>query len=223
MKSNHNLSYTLFLFLVVICAWFGIALQLITAIPNYLAAGKTIARALVLFFSYFTILTNLIVAVTTSAALFFPTSKFGAFCTKPATITAVTLYIVVVGLVYNIVLRPLYHPQGWAKVADETVHSVVPVLHLMYWLLFAPKGHIQWKTALSWLIYPFIYLIYCFVHGMLTSYYPYPFIDVNKIGYAGFWLNSFYMLLLFLFLSFALIGTDRWLGKKDKAVFSAKV
>lgn len=221
MNNNRSASYTLFLLLVAVCAWFGVVLQLAIAIPNYLANGKTLARALVLFFSYFTILTNLMVAITTSAALLFPQSKFGQFCTKSSTITAVTLYIVVVGLVYNFVLRPLYHPQGWDKVADETVHSVVPLLHIIYWLRFASKGSIPWKAAVSWLIYPLIYFIYCFVHGMLTGYYPYPFINVNKIGYAGFWLNSFYMLLLFLFLSFALIALDRWLGKRNDRVMAA--
>jgi len=113
MNPKRTLMHTLFLLLIVVCAWLGMVLQFVTVIPDWLQQGKTMSDSLIQFFSYFTILTNLMIAVTSSAALFLPHSKFGNFCTKSATITAVALYIIVVGLVYNLVLRPLYHPQGW--------------------------------------------------------------------------------------------------------------
>jgi hypothetical protein len=124
--------------------------------------------------------------------------------------------------VYNVVLRSLYHPRGWGKVADEIVHSVVPMLCIIHWLTFIPKGSIQWKHAINWLIYPTLYLAYTLVHGFTSGYYPYPFMDVNTVGYGGFWLNSFYLFLLFLLLSFVLIGVDKYLGrKKDKKLIAA--
>lgn len=216
MNTGRTLTHTLFLLLVVICAWLGIILQYVTAIPNYLEHDKSLGRAHVLFLSYFTILTNLVVAVTTSFILLFSYSKPGRFCSKSAPVTAVTLYIVVVGLVYNLVLRPLYHFQGLTKIADEIVHSVVPLLVLIYWLIFTVKGRLQWTDTIMWLVYPLLYLVYTFLHGMFTGYYPYPFIDVNEIGDTGFWLNSLYMLLLFLFLSFVLIGINKILGRKKE-------
>jgi len=222
MNTNRTLSHTLFLLLLALCAWLGVILQFVTIIPDWLQQGKTMSDSLIQFFSYFTILTNLMVAVTTSAALLLPHSGFGSFCAKPATITAVALYIIVVGLVYNLVLRPLYSPQGWGRVADETVHSVVPLLSVIYWLSFSAKGAVKWKNAINWLIYPLVYLIYTFVHGIFSNYYPYPFMDVKVIGYTGFWLNSFYLLLLFLLLSFVLIGIDKFLTKrKDRQLIAA--
>lgn len=202
------------MWLIVICAWAGIVLQLVTNVPLWMQNGKPLSESLVKFFSYFTILTNLLVAVTTTFALFLPYSNIGRLCNKPGTITAITVYIVVVGLVYNVVLRPLYHPQGWAKVADELVHSVVPVLYLFYWLLFATKGNIKWSSAFQWLFYPLLYLIYTFFHGWVTHYYPYPFLDVTNIGYTGFWLNSFYMTLLFVGLNVIMIAIDKAIAKK---------
>src|SRR4051794_2353128 len=213
MNTNRTFSHTLFLLLLAVCAWLGVILQFVTIVPDWLQQGKAMSDSLIQFFSYFTILTNLMVAVTSSAALLLPHSRFGSFCAKPLTITAVALYIIVVGLVYNLVLRPLYHPQGWGRVADEIVHSAVPLLYVIYWLSFAAKGAVQWKNAISWLIYPLLYLIYTFLHGLVSHYYPYPFMDVKVIGYGGFWLNSFYLLLLFLFLSFVLIGIDKLLGR----------
>lgn len=214
MHTNRSLPHTILLIFIAVCAWFGVILQFATIVPGWLQQGKSMSESLVQFFSYFTILTNLMVAITTSAALLFPHSAFGKFCAKPSTITAVTLYIVVVGLVYNTVLRPLYHPQGWAQVADETVHSAVPMLYVIYWLFFALRGVLYWTNAIYWLLYPLLYLLYTFTHGAVSGYYPYPFMDVKAIGYTGFWLNSFYLLLLFLFLSFVLIGVYKLVMKK---------
>ncbi|TKK66397.1 hypothetical protein FC093_17650 [Ilyomonas limi] len=216
MNPKRTLSHTLLLLLIAVCAWLGVILQFATYIPAWMKEGKTLSTSLVLFFSFFTILTNLIVAIATTYTLLLPHTKSGRFCAKPATITAITLYIIVVGLVYNIILRSLYHPQGWGKVADEIVHSAVPLLYVIYWLTFATKGSIQWKHAISWLIYLMLYLAYTLVHGAASGYYPYPFMDVNKIGYTGFWLNSFYLSLLFLFLSFVLIGIDKYWSRKNK-------
>jgi hypothetical protein len=222
MNPKRNLFHTLFLLLIVVCAWLGMILQFVTVIPDWLHQGKTMSDSLVHFFSYFTILTNLMIAVTSSAALLLPHSRFGGFCAKPATITAIALYIIVVGLVYNLILRPIYHPQGWGRVADEIVHSVNPSLYVIYWLSFAAKGSVKWKNAINWLIYPLLYLVYTFLHGVVSSYYPYPFMDVKVIGYTGFWLNSFYLLLLFLFLSYVLIGIDKLLGRrKEKQLIAA--
>jgi len=222
MNTNRTLSHTLFLILLALCAWLGVVLQFVTIVPDWLQQGKTMSASLIQFFSYFTILTNLIIAVTTTAALLFPHSGFGSFCSRASSITAVNLYNIVVGLVYNLVLRPLYNPQGWGRVADEMVHSVVPALYVIYWLSFTAKGAVKWKNAINWLIYPLVYLIYTFVHGMFSSYYPYPFMDVKVIGYTGFWLNSFYLLLLFLLLSYLLIGIDKLSGRrKEKPLIAA--
>ena len=102
------------------------------------------------------------------------------------------------------------------------VHSVAPLLYVIYWLSFTAKGIVEWKNAFNWLIYPLLYLVYTFLHGLVSGYYPYPFMDVKVIGYTGFWLNSFYLLLLFLFLSYVLIGIDKLLGRrKEKQLIAA--
>lgn len=215
MHTSRTITHTVLLLLIAAAAWLGVILQFVTIIPDWLQQGKTWTNALVLFFSYFTILTNLMVAVVTSCVLVLPHSRVRRFCAKPSVVTAVTLYILVVGLVYNLELRPLNHPQGWARVADELVHSVVPILYVMYWFFFAVKGTLHWSNAMNWLIYPLLYLIYTFLHGYVTAYYPYPFLEVEKVGYDGFWISTFFMLLVFLFLSFLLIGIDKLVAKRN--------
>ena len=63
--------------------------------------------------------------------------------------------IAVVGLAYSILLRHLWHPEGWQFVADELLHDVMPLLFLAYWWLCVPKGTLRLKHLPLWLIYPY--------------------------------------------------------------------
>lgn len=219
MNRQRTSLHVLILTLLFLCAWIGLALQSNTVIPGLLHEGKTIGGAVIQLWSYFTITTNTIIAVTVTCALLFPNSHWGRNCAKPETITAIAVYIIVVGLVYNLILRPLSHFTGWDKMGNELVHSAVPTLYIIYWLVYATKGSIKWSSAYKWLLYPFLYLVYTFIRGMITDWYPYPFMDVKNIGYTGFWLNSFYLLMLFVTLNLALISLDKTLAKRrDKRV-----
>ena len=86
---------------------------------------------------------------------------------------------------YNLVLRFLWDPQGWQLVADELLHTVIPLLFLLYWFLFVKRRNLYWKDAFLWLIYPFVYLLYVFFRGAITGLYPYPFIDVPALDITG--------------------------------------
>lgn len=214
MAQQRTLPHFLLLVLIVLCAYAGLVLQFSTLSHTLLSQGKTWLQCIVQFFSYFTVTTNTLVAVTTTIALCAPQTKWGRRCAKPSAITAIAVYIVVVGLVYNIVLRPLSHLQGWNRVGDELVHSAVPLLYTSYWLGFATKGSVMISRSVRWLLYPFLYLVYTFVHGTMANWYPYPFMNASEIGYGGFWLNSFYLLLLFILLNILFISIDKWLAKR---------
>ena len=208
--------------LICVCAWAGVVLQFLTLSHTLLSQGKTWLQCLVQFFSFFTITTNTLVAITTTIALCAAQTKWGIACKKPAAITAIAVYIVVVGLVYNILLRPTNKLQGIDSFGNELVHSVVPLLYTIYWLAFATKGSVTWRSWLRWLLYPFVYLVYTFVHGMITNWYPYPFVNVNEIGYRGFWLNCLYLLLLFILLNLLFISIDKWLAKRIAPLYNEK-
>ena len=44
---------------------------------------------------------------------------------------------------------------------------------------------LRWKDAVAWLAYPGVYLVYILARGAVSGLYPYPFVDVNVLGYAG--------------------------------------
>ncbi len=199
-----------FFAIIAIVGWFAVVLQLYLIIINRVVSlSETIVR----FFSFFTIQTNILVAVCFTFLWLKPKSKCGLFFSKPKNTTAITLYITIVGLVYNAILRFLWAPTGSQKVVDELLHLVIPILVLLYWILFVPKKTLEFKDIFPWLIFPAVYLVYTLVRGAFFSFYPYPFIDVILLGYDKVLINSFFMLLAFLFFGTLFIS----IGKIKKA------
>jgi hypothetical protein len=110
----------------------------------------------------------------------------------------------VVGIVYQVALRRVWEPTGMQKAVDEILHSVIPLLTLMYWLIYAQDKDIQVRAVLSWMIYPVIYLIFVIVRGILSGFYPYPFLNIPEIGVVQTIINVF-LILVFAILLFMLL------------------
>ena len=194
---------TLFCAMISIVGWFAVLLQLYLIIINRVASlPETIVR----FFSFFTIQTNILVAICFTCLWLVPKSNWGLFFSKAKNATAITLYILIVGLVYNVILRFLWAPTGSQKIVDELLHLVIPILVLLYWIVFVTKKELKYSTIFPWLIFPFVYLIYTLIRGAFFDFYPYPFVDVNALGYSEVIRNSFFMLLTFLFFGMLLIA-----------------
>lgn len=197
--------------LIAIAGWFALAAQFYLLLDNRTAP---VAETILRYFGFFTILTNLLVAISLSYLVLAPDSRPGRFFAKATTLTAITVYIVVVGLVYNAVLRFLWAPQGLQKLVDEFLHSIIPVLFLLYWMIYVPKRHLQWRLLWGWLVYPLVYCIYTLLRGTASGFYPYPFMNVTGLGYPVVLRNCLYVTLLFLFFSVLFIGLGKLGGKK---------
>lgn len=167
--------------------------------------GFSFFDAAIRFFSFFTILTNTLVAFCSAVILFGGNFKITRFFNKTSTITAITVYILIVGLVFNLVLRAIVNLQGLHLIVSEIFHTVVPVLFLFFWFFYTKIERISFRLIPIWLIYPIIYVIYTLLHGILTDFYPYPFIDVTKLGFPIAITNGLFVLLAFAVLSFILI------------------
>lgn len=169
----------------------------------------TFFSAAVRFFSFFTITTNAIVIICSTLLLFGGRSSANAFFRKCTTITAITVYILIVGIVFNLLLRPVLDLQGHHFIVSEIFHTVVPVLFFFFWLFFVSPEKISFKVISYWLIYPIIYIIYTLFHGLATQFYPYPFIDATQLGFQTAIINGFFVLLSFVILSIILISIFR--------------
>ena len=198
--------HSLFIVFIAMSVWLAVGLQLYFALSHRLTS---LSEAVVRFFSYFTIQTNILVGICFTFLSLMPKSKWGQFFKSTKTITAITLYILIVGLVYNFILRFQWQPQGLAKVADELLHSLNPLLMLLYWLFFANKKELEFKFIFSWLIFPALYLIYTLIRGHFFHFYPYPFMDINVLGLHAVMLNSIFMLIAFLAVGFVLTSVGK--------------
>jgi hypothetical protein len=190
-------------------AWFGVLLQLYLSLKFSLANGKTVADGLVAYFGYFTILTNILVALVLTVALVAPASSAGRFFKRPGVTTATAAAIAVVGLAYFLLLRAVWNPQGWQLVADSVLHYVTPILFLVYWWIAVPKHGLRWSHLPAWASYPIGYLVYMLIRGKLTGLYPYHFLDVGALGYGKALMNGLGVLFIFILVSVLLLVAAR--------------
>ena len=190
--------------------WAAVVLQLYLTLKN---STEPTPEIIIRFFSYFTILTNIMVALAFTAAL---TNK-PSFFTKAKTLTAIAVYIAIVGITYNIILRGIWAPQGMQRIVDEGLHVLVPVLFILYWFFFVPKEKLSWSNSITWLLYPGIYLLYIFIRGNFSDWYPYPFIDVVTLGYNKALINSAMICTAFIVVALLFIAIARSAAKKTQS------
>lgn len=183
--------------MVAVVAWFALVLQFVLA-PD-----------LVRFLSFFTVTTNLIVAVAMTAVAFTPGSAAGRWFARPAVAGGVTTAIAFVCLGYEILLRHIWNPQGWQRVADTTLHDVVPILAIVFWFAFVPKRTLRWTDAAWWLVYPALYAAYAMFRGALTGEYPYHFLDPATAGASGSAMAVCVLTAAFVVLAAMFYGIDR--------------
>ncbi|MDL5593325.1 Pr6Pr family membrane protein [Bacillus subtilis] len=197
-----------------VLGWAGLGIQLYLIFFARLSVGASLLGGLVSFFSYFTVITNTLVAVVLTCAV---TDRESAACRwflQPWVSSGIAVSIAVVGLAYSILLRHLWHPQGWQFIADELLHDVMPLLFLAYWWVCVPKGTLRLKHLPLWLIYPLVYFAYALLRGHLLGAYAYPFIDVALLGYPQVFVNAGGILAGFVLIALLVIGIDRWKGRR---------
>lgn len=173
---------------IALIAFVGLAIQLYYMLsdPTHPNAFVAIGR----YLGYFTILTNILVCVTMGAGVLRPKSWLGQFSNRAGTKTAITLYIVFVGLVYHFMLSHLIFPSGLLAVADNIVHYVIPTLVFIDWAVFVEKRQVHLAQVPYWLAFPVAYTTVTILRVLLTGDHPYPFVDIASLGLGAVMLNQ---------------------------------
>jgi hypothetical protein len=190
--------------------WFAIITQYLLMAAN---AGPHLVERSINFFSYFTIVSNILVALALTLPWLAPGSRAGRFFMLPSVRTAIAAYIIIVAVVYHTMLSRLYHPQGWRLVCDIILHYVMPPLFVLDWALFVDKRGLSWKLSLHSFALPAVYLVWTALHGAFAGFYPYPFLNVNRIGYEQSLMNVGGLIVAFVCLILALVGIGRVLSR----------
>jgi hypothetical protein len=197
---------------IAVCGWIALLLQFYLIVEVRVSNGTSILAGVANYFSYFTILTNLLLAIGLSLLSWAPGSAAGRFFARPPVQAGLAIYIGIVGIIYSLLLRQTWNPQGAQKVADMMLHDLVPLLYVGYWLFRAPKFPLAWRYAFLWLAYPWAYFAYAIGRGAVDGFYPYPFIDVERLGCAQVLSNAALLSLASILLGFAVIRVSRWLS-----------
>ena len=164
------------------------------------------------FFSYFTILTNILATAALLAPTLAPSTFAGRALSRPFVRAAIAVYIVIVALVYHTVLASQWNPQGLQFIVDKSLHYVMPVAFLADWLLFSEKGNLRLQDAPKALAFPIAFAIWTLGRGLVVETYPYPFLNVNALGYPAVFLNLLVLMGVFLGLMAFAIFVGRRIG-----------
>lgn len=194
---------------------FALIFQLILVINGSAVLVATeppsIGERLIRFFSYFTILSNILVLYTSATLIANPSKRGRVWNVLRLNAMA---GIVVTGIVHWFFLRPILHLSGGPYVADKLVHVAVPLLAVIGWVAFGPRQRIGWGILLPSLIYPIVWVVYTLVRGAASDWYPYPFVDVGLHGYGVVALNCLGIAVLLLGVSVLLLYADRGLRQR---------
>jgi hypothetical protein len=191
--------------LSALITWAGLAAQFHATFALVGSLGSTLAVLL----WYFTITTNLLVAVVfTGIAI--GREPFA----HPSLLGATALYILLVGVIYGLLLHGLQELSGGSAIANILLHMVTPILVPIFWLIFIPKGKLSRRDPLLWALYPLAYFFYALVRGEFTRRYPYPFMNVNELGWGRTVLNTLLIAVAFLAASWLFVWLDSLLIRR---------
>lgn len=145
----------------------------------------------------------------------------GTSTPSPRASGAVMMAITVTMLIYLVVLVPARFADGDSDIfslTDNLIHIITPLLVIVDWLIFVPKGEFRWIDPLLWTLIPYAYLVWAFAYGALGGEftpgqkYPYPFMDVDVLGVGGVtqWIVALTLALIVVGLVF--VAIDRTLA-----------
>jgi hypothetical protein len=174
-----------------------LGLLTLVAIGIQLSVHTQTDAGLINFFSYFTILSNLI-----SAAVLLLTAWSRTLQRHLQAMRALsTINMAVVGIIFSLLLRDedLGTLQPWI---NFVVHYLMPCAVVLDWILEPPAIRLGLRNLAAFLIFPAVYLAYTLTRGASTGWYPYPFLNSQRVG--GYVAVAAYC--SFLTLVFVLVG-----------------
>lgn len=138
-------------------------------------------------FWFFTVLSNIAVLLHYICFFFIPVKisyRVKGYLLEPIMLTGIINWFILVPFAlkeYGSIL-PLLQPSNFF------VHGLIPVLVIIDWFVFDPKGIFDKKDYLRWMIIPLLYSIIIYVRALFGkaifqgSRYPYPFFDPKHMN-----------------------------------------
>nr|WP_236778872.1 Pr6Pr family membrane protein [Agromyces seonyuensis] len=177
-------------------------------------------------FAFFTTQSNILVLAYFGVGLHLMLARRTTAMPAPRLRGAVTLYLTVTCLISHFLLNDgenplpgLVVPEPAAALENNAlflVHYVVPVMVLLDWIAFGPRGIVRWRDLPVWLIYPTVYGLLMLWRGIalpdVPDRFPYPFIDPEGRDVGDIVLGLVQVVVYIALLGVLVIGIDRIAG-----------
>ncbi len=208
MKNSASPAIHVFRLFAGTLGWIAIVVQLAATLT--LPTGPSELMRTINYFSYFTILTNILVAATLTVPELAAHWRASRFFLSYEIRTALAVFMIVTCGGYALLLAGRSKLTEVQFIADVVLHYVMPPLYLIDWLLIRPTHRIAWENVLYFLMFPLLYGAYTLLRGALVGVYPYSFFDVGQLGYRAVLINGGIFLIVILGLGIAAVAIARW-------------
>jgi hypothetical protein len=153
-----------------------------------MANGASFVTAVLLFISFLTIVTNsALTLVYLSALTSWPVLEP---LRRPVVRGMAVSVVLIVFLYYHLVLGPTKSHHGLWNLANLLLHYVLPLFHLTWWVMAQEHGKLRWRDLPAMALVPLAYLPYALGLGRITGSYPYPILELNRLGLADVMVNA---------------------------------
>ena len=164
--------------------------------------------------SYFTIWSQIVVAIT-----FFALYKNQARKDRFTTLLLPTalMMITITGIMFYALIYPVSPPVGANIVPSFVSHAVVPIISVLTWIAYGPRGFVKIKAIPTYFIIPIIWVVLTHVRGLINGQYPYAVLDVTDIGYTWFFITIVAIIIFGIVLAFIYVAIDKFRAKSSRS------
>lgn len=193
----------------------GLLLQFWLTLDLKLGQGTDIVSTLVFFFTFFTILTNIMLVLIYLSDV----TEWGwlGWWRKPVTRGMMAGAIALVGIFNHLLLADLQQLEGLRSLADTILHYITPAYFVVWWLVFQPKGSLRFADIPIMLFPTLIWLIWAMARGAVVDEYPYPILNATKLGYGQVAINCVFVFVGLVVIYLIVIAIDRAMGRRAVA------
>lgn len=189
----------------------ALILQFVISMQAYAALGRDIPGSLGAFFSYYTILTNIVLVLIYISEIV--GWRWLEVFRKLDVTGAMVANMILVMTFVHFFLRGLTVLSGPALLCDTLLHYVTPLIFILWWLIAVRHGPLLVRRVPIMLLPTLIYFLYVMARGAWVQEYPYPVLNVTRLGYGHVLLNAVYLTIGLGALMLLVVGVDELLGK----------
>lgn len=135
----------------------------------------------------------------------------------------ITMSITVTFLVAHFMLKMSFSFNSFSGFSLLGLHYILPIMTIIDFILFDEKGLIKKNYPFIWIIIPYIYFLVAILYakvgnglGMGNSKYPYPFIDIDKLGLSKVIVTIIIMTIGFILIGYFYYFVDKLLKHHEK-------